>query len=395
MPTVPPGATKPPAPEPVMPTAPGGTLPPTATRPPVTTVPTPPIGLAPARPPSGVPPVDSTLVDRSLAAASTTSADCSAAQQAGARTDAAPAGDARRPDCAPTAQDPRTASNQQQDSQVPLTPGRDLPVETAWNAWTEATATRTSDERYGLDNRSSQTNVKFGLDRKLGKDLVAGLSLGPQNGHAKGFQGAMDSDTDGYVLGVYGALRLSANWAADLSFDYTHADSDVRIAVLRGSSTLRSYATSAGLSGQYIVGEWYLRPKLTVTYTDSDSDARAMSGMLGGTPISLYLAGLRSHSGVAEAYGEISRLFSLADGTHMIPYLELGLHREFARANGGRILTGDLTYAAPSPWYGSVRTGLRMQFANNMLMEGSLGYLSLGQNGREVWEGRLRMSIGF
>ncbi|MGO4441059.1 hypothetical protein [Rhizobium sp. RAF56] len=78
-----------------------------------------------------------------------------------------------------------------------------------------------------------------------------------------------------------------------------------------------------------------------------------------------------------------------------MPYAEFGVHYEFERPNGGQILTGELTMATPSPWTASVRTGMRALLTNNAQIEASVGYLSFGQNGLNVWDGQLRLSIGF
>lgn len=51
--------------------------------------------------------------------------------------------------------------------------------------------------------------------------------------------------------------------------------------------------------------------------------------------------------------------------------------------------------ATPSPWTASVRTGMRALLTNNAQIEASVGYLSFGQNGLNVWDGQLRLSIGF
>ena len=280
-------------------------------------------------------------------------------------------------------------------AEVPLTAGRDLPVNTLWNAWTEVSGTRTTDERYGLSNRNTQGNLTLGLDRQITPDIVAGFSLGAQNNHGSGYHGNLRTDSDGVVLGPYAALRLSPAWAADASFSYTRLSSDAEISVLSGSATVQSYATTLGLSGQYVVNEWFIRPKLSVSYTVNDSDTRNMRGILAGVPIAITLPGGNSDYGLAEAYTEFSRLYALSNGLYLIPYLELGVHYEYKRANDGRIQTGDFSYATPSGWYGSVRTGVRAQLSNNVLLEGGVGYLSLGQNGRDVWEGKVRVSVGF
>ena len=77
------------------------------------------------------------------------------------------------------------------------------------------------------------------------------------------------------------------------------------------------------------------------------------------------------------------------------PYPELGVHYAFDRPNNGEKLTGDLRTFISSPWVGSVRSGARMQLPGNALVGASVGYLSFAQNGLDVWEGKLRLSVGF
>jgi hypothetical protein len=78
-----------------------------------------------------------------------------------------------------------------------------------------------------------------------------------------------------------------------------------------------------------------------------------------------------------------------------MPYVELGANYEFARPNGGRILTGDLSLATPSPWSYSIHGGARTLIWKTVLIEASAGYLSFGQRGLDAWEGLLRASLSF
>ena len=280
-------------------------------------------------------------------------------------------------------------------NRVPLTPGRDTGFETRWNAWTEATAIGLSDHRYGLDTRNRNYTATAGLDRQLTPDIVAGLSVGAQGGRGSGFTDLLRSSTEGFTVGPYVAMRLSDHWAIDASFNYSQTRSDVQIVVLDGAATLRAHSGTFDLHGQYTVDEWFLRPKLSVTYTHIVSSDRLIQGSLFGLPISFILPASQSNYGVVEGYQEFSRLFDLSNGYYAIPYIELGLHYVFDRPNGGQILTADLTNVIPTAWSGSVRQGVRMQLPNAALIEASVEYLSLGAPGLNIWEGRLRFSLGF
>jgi outer membrane autotransporter protein len=246
-----------------------------------------------------------------------------------------------------------------------------------------------------LDTKNRTGTLTAGLDRQLTEDVVAGFSLGLQSGKGSGFKDHLQSSTDGFTVGPYIAVRLSPNWAVDASFNYSQNKSNVQVVVLNGAADLRTYSGNIELHGQYTFGEWYVRPKLSVTYSRNVSDERDLQGIFLGLPLSLLLPASRSNYGVAEAYSEVSRLFDLSNGYYMIPYAEFGLHYEFERANGGQILTGELLTVVPAAWTGSVRSGVRMQFPNAALLEASIGYLSFGQPSLDVWEGRLRLSLGF
>jgi outer membrane autotransporter protein len=252
-----------------------------------------------------------------------------------------------------------------------------------------------SDRRHGLDNRGRAGTATVGLDRKLTDDIVVGASLGVQKSWSHGFGGFTHAESDGITIGPYVAVRLSPNWAAEVSFSYADNKRDAHVVSLSSQYRLQAYTGSATLHGQYVVNEWHLRPKITVSYMRNVSRAHDLTGTVLGLPLSLHFPTAMSHFGFAEAYGEVSRLFSFPNGIHMIPYLELGVHYAFDRPNNGERLTGSLLTFIPSPWVGSMRSGARMQLPGNTLVEASVGYLSFGQNDLQAWEGKLRLSVGF
>ena len=419
MPTVPGGVTPPIGtlpPTGVMPTVPGGVTPPIGTLPPTGVMPTvaggvtPPIGTLP--PPSGVrperpalpsapsvtlppgtaarPPIDNSQIDRRRRVTSPPSVECVETRN-GSRV-VSPR-DGATGEC--IVRDGQPVAPHVRSNSVPLTPGRDTAFETRWNAWSELTGVSLSDYRYGLDTRNRSSTATAGLDRQLTPDVVAGFSVGVQKSSGSGFNDLMRSSTDSFNVGPYIAVRVSDHWAIDASFNYSLTKSDVQILVLNGAATLSAYIGQVNLHGQYTFAEWFLRPKLTVSYTRNVSGDRDMSGTLLGLPISFTLPGAQSNYGLIEGYQEISRLFDLSNGYFAIPYTELGLHYAFERANGGLILAGDLTNVIPSAWSGSLRQGVRMQLPNAALIEASVGYLSLGMRGLDIWEGRLQFSFGF
>ena len=72
-----------------------------------------------------------------------------------------------------------------------------------------------------------------------------------------------------------------------------------------------------------------------------------------------------------------------------MPYVRAGGRYAFQQANNGKILSGDLTLVTSSPWSGNIRGGLRTLVSDKMVVDVSGGYLSLGQNGLDIWEGKV------
>ena len=278
---------------------------------------------------------------------------------------------------------------------IPLTAGRDTGVETLWNIWSEGTFVNLSDRGFGLDTKNRTWTATVGLDRKLSEDVVGGLQFGLQQGRGSGFSGFTQSETEGITVGPYLAIRLSPNWAIDGSFSFAESRRDRQIVTLTGTSVVQAWTGNTTLHWQTTVNEWFLRTKASVSYTRSLADANDLNGTLLGFPISLHFPEARTSFAVAEGYAEISRLFSITTDIHVIPYLELGLHYQFLRPNGGAMLAGDLSTVIPSAWAGSIRTGARMQLPGNALLELSAAYLSLGVSDLDVWEGKVRVSMGF
>ena len=87
--------------------------------------------------------------------------------------------------------------------------------------------------------------------------------------------------------------------------------------------------------------------------------------------------------------------FVLENGTTVVPFVEVGTNYAFAQPNHGQILTADLEFATPSALSGSLRAGGRMLLNDSVQDEASGGYLSFGQSGLDVWEGKFQISFGF
>jgi outer membrane autotransporter protein len=147
--------------------------------------------------------------------------------------------------------------------------------------------------------------------------------------------------------------------------------------------------------GQYALGEYFVRPKASVTYGHVDTDGYNLEGTVLGLPISVAFPESSFNYGVAELSAEFSRIYSFENGMTVMPYAEIGTVYEFDRSNDGQILTADFELATPSAWTGTLRAGARMRLSDSVQVEASGGYLSFGHSGLDIWEGKFEVSFGF
>jgi outer membrane autotransporter protein len=345
---------------------------------------TPPIAVVPTVP--GVTPpagnTTATIVDGRTVVRAPPNINC----REGARS---PTGEAI--DCT----NPPLAASEGFGRSAPITPGREFAEEPLWNVWADGRYTGTSDHRYNLDIKGRGGYLTLGADRRVKADLVAGVSLSLEDNRSEGFGGAMVNESNGFSIGPYIGYRLTPEWSMDASLGFGRLENDNRIDVLSGRYTTNRYSASVNTTGQYMMGEYQLRPKASVSYSYFDNGAYSMSGTVIGLPVTLQVAKNSFDYGVTEAGAEVSRVFKMSGGTVVVPYAEFALRYEFERPNSGQILTGNLTYATPSPWVGSLRAGARALVSRDTFIEASIGYLSLWQNGLNVWEGRLFLSRAF
>ena len=175
--------------------------------------------------------------------------------------------------------------------EVPLTEGRDLLEPTLWNAWVQPVYVQVSDERYGLDMDTHLGSVTVGLDRRLGENVVLGASLAFQNSSTAGFDDLLQAKSSGFSIGPYLAVRLSPQWAIDMSLTYGQYDNDLELSVLEGSYDTRQWSGNITAHGQYTFGEYFVRPKASLTYSHIESDEYELAGNVLGFPVDVSLPG--------------------------------------------------------------------------------------------------------
>jgi outer membrane autotransporter protein len=283
----------------------------------------------------------------------------------------------------------------QAGDEVPLTPGRDLIEPTRWNAWSTVTGLIVDDTRYSRDFQTLSGTAAFGADRKLTDNTVAGLSVTFETIDTDGFNSNLQIDTQGFEIGPYVAMRLSQHWAIDGSLSYGFSTSQSDISVLNGDYLTHEFGASFSVHGQYSHSGFQVRPKATLSFNHVFSDSYDLSGTILNQYVSVPISGNAASLGTLELTTEISREIDLGDGRLIQPYLEAGAVYEYLRPNDGKILDGNLAQVTPSAWSFTLRGGATALVAENVTVDASAGYLSLGQANLDVYEGKLRVAIGF
>lgn len=281
--------------------------------------------------------------------------------------------------------------------QVPITPGRDLGVGTTkdWNVWVDGTFINVSDGRYGLDVTGWSRVGTIGLDRRITNNFVLGMFVSLEDDQTGGYGGFFSSSTRGPTIGPYAALMLSDNWAIDGSLGYSRLSNTLSLAVLEGSYLSQRLSANLNLRAQYDLDVFAVRPRLTGNYIKTFSDAYNMQGSIVGQALSVTYGSADYDYATVELAAEFNRLFVMKNGNRLMPFAEIGAIYEAVRPNGGQILTSDLQLVVPSPWSFQARAGVRMLISDAVLLEARAGYLSFGQSGLDVVEGRLHLSFSF
>jgi hypothetical protein len=88
----------------------------------------------------------------------------------------------------------------------------------------------------------------------------------------------------------------------------------------------------------------------------------------------------------------VNRPWAASDDLLVMPYGRAGIRYDFERPNDGQLVTPDLEPVTPSAWSGNLRLGVKALVNKVVIVDASAGYLSFGQNGLDVWQGRLAVS---
>lgn len=287
------------------------------------------------------------------------------------------------------------ASLSMQSDAVPLTPGREFIEEPLWNFWSEARGIYANDRRHDLDVTAFSGSFLLGVDREIAQDTVAGVSGSFETSRSAGFNDNLVTKAYGVSIGPYIAHRLSPEWAVEGSLGYMLLHNDLEVVVLDGDYLTHQVSAAGAINGQYRYDQWTFRPRFGLSYAETFVEDYDLSGAIGANPVTVNVGSDHFGYGEAELSGEASTLMYLSDDLIGMPYGELGMNYAFLRPNDGKILSGHLTYEDTSPIAGTVRGGMRFVYDDRLFFDVGAGYLSIGQNGLDIWEAKARVSFAF
>jgi len=288
-----------------------------------------------------------------------------------------------------------TVASLLEQSDVPLTSGRQFVAEPLWNFWTETRGVYARDRRHNLDIEGYSGSVIAGFDRNFDNETVVGVSGSFESSGSDGYDGGLVNEAYGISVGPYFAHRLSREWAVQGSLGYMLRHNDLDVVVLEGDYFSHQLSAATALHGQYNYKDWTLRPRVGLSYAETFTEAYDLSGTVSNTPVKVDIGSDHFSFGEAEIAGEASTYVELEGNLLGIPYGELGLRYAFDRPNDGKILSGNLTLEETSDVTGTLRGGMRFIYDDRIYFDVGAGYLSLGQNGLDIWEAKARVSFAF
>lgn len=294
-------------------------------------------------------------------------------------------------------QKPSTSESENLDesgfgSSVPITRGREFVKKPLWNLWADARNYNFTDNRNNLDLSGNTANFTVGADHLVNNKLVGGVMLTKTGGRSSSFDDTWKSNSYGWNLAGYFGYLASKHWAIDGTLGYGQFKNENDISVLTGKYTMQTYSANITGTGQYSLGAMQLRPKPAIYYTNFHNSSYNLNAIINGTGIIIPIETSNFNLGVSELALEASLPFVTSKGKVIVPYIELGVDYLFARPNGGRMLSGDLTMVSTSPWNGIARIGARALITKSLFVEAAASYLSIGQPGLRIWEERLYLS---
>lgn len=270
--------------------------------------------------------------------------------------------------------------------QAPLTPGRDLPDESLWNAWIDPHYTYTSNRRGFSDVEEKTRSLGVGVDRRINPDLAIGVLMSVSDLETETFNGNLTTDGTSYNLGPYLAYQLSPAWSLFANATVGTASMEREVLMFKGEGDSSSYGGNVNLYGDFpLTAQTHLRPKLGINYQKEDIEDFTLKGRIASFNLAPEIEGARQESGQVLATLELNTLF-VGSGNHVYrPYVEVGTYYNYLQ---------DKQSTYPE-WQGVFRGGLRALLGNHTQIDASLSYDSVGVSGLDVWDIGLFISHGF
>ncbi|HMQ95407.1 MAG TPA: autotransporter outer membrane beta-barrel domain-containing protein, partial [Amaricoccus sp.] len=243
----------------------------------------------------------------------------------------------------------------------------------------------------GRDSGGHRNEAIVGFDVVRRPDLVYGLAAGWEDGHADSFGGQVDSRFDGYFFGPYVGWKPDPDLVLDLWVGYARRDFSNSIAGFDSDFDVNRVFVSANATGRYLRGDYELRPKLELFYANDDIPDHSYSN--GGSRFGV--VGGHDDEMVSTLSGEVRREHVTSGGTRIAPYFRVGIDAWLARPNDGLLLDGDLNEFSMSAITGDLRAGVNAAFLNGGRFDARVGYGGIGEDGLEIVEGEIALSIPF
>jgi outer membrane autotransporter protein len=253
------------------------------------------------------------------------------------------------------------------------------------------------DGRYGRDFYGRLADVYAGLDYRISGDALIGIAMGGEFWDASDFGGTLRSSVDTFVIGPYGAWRLTDWLMVDSWFGYARGSQSITLAFLEGDRTIDTVFVSLNMTAQAWVDGFRIRPKVSAYAANANAGGFSFVAppSVIGTSFAIPVSSSSDGIALAEASVEIAYPMRVNDSVVVTPTLRPGATVATNRANGGRVVTGELDVTTPAQVYGSIRVGLQVNVGNRTAVDLSAGYMSIGQPGLDLWSGRIAVNVAF
>jgi outer membrane autotransporter protein len=186
-----------------------------------------------------------------------------------------------------------------------------------------------TDDNYGYD--FTLNGIIVGFDHKFSNHYVGGASVGLANNDLAADRDSSTGEIDSTLYSVYGSYLLNKGYI-DAVLSYGKNSYDTQRHVIIGATTTDVTSThdgdllSLGLSGgaYYSLGNWWLRPYVSLQYTRLDEDGFTESG----DGSSLNVAARTTNALISQLGTTFLRDYKVKGG-HITPELNIAWNHDF------------------------------------------------------------------